>query len=287
MPQFPVVRNHAPWHKTLLIPLWILQLAFMIAVFALGIASLTNIGNYRNYLYGDAASYAESNSGATTTFGVDTGLSATTMVLTLVEVFQLANRSLKPAMFLLTNMIKVILFIALVGLDGAGIGKGYDRHRAGGIAAFALDIMVLLTILTGLLYATIVLIKNRAVVPDYGYVGQEADKPNTAYSTSPVPMTTTVPNTIIVPDITYGNHSSIHQLNPHNGQENYHQQTTGVANSTPSYGPYYARTDSFASVDPRIHEMEQFGNQTHVSTGGETLAACNTGQNQGHVGRVR
>lgn len=66
MPQFPIVRNHAPWHKTLLIPLWILELVFMITVFGLAVAGLTRNGNYRNYLYGDAAEYAEGSRGSST-----------------------------------------------------------------------------------------------------------------------------------------------------------------------------------------------------------------------------
>lgn len=66
MPQFPIVRNHAPWQKTLIIPLWILQLIFLITVFALALASLVQNGNYRNFIFGNIISYAETNRGATT-----------------------------------------------------------------------------------------------------------------------------------------------------------------------------------------------------------------------------
>lgn len=292
MPQFPIVRNHAPWHKTLLIPLWMLQLVFTIAVFALAVASLINNGNYRNYVYtgpyGSAGSYAESNSGASTTLGIDTGLSIASIILIFVEAFKLANRGLTPAIFLITNTIKFILFIALIGLDGAGIEKGYDRHRTGGIAAVVLDIMSLLTILLGLVYATIVLVNPRNVVlSNYGVVTQDADKQNPVYSTNPVPMTNTLPNTVVEPEITYHNLPSVQQQDPHSGPEYYRQQTTGIANPMPSYGSYYG-TESFASVDPRCHELEQFGNETRVSSGGGDFAAVyNSSHNQSFPGRTR
>lgn len=79
-------------------------------------------------------------------FGLDTGLSVAAIVLTFAEAFRLATRSLSPALFLLSNIIKLALFIVLIGLDGDGIRRGIDRHRVGGIAAFVLDVMAMLVL---------------------------------------------------------------------------------------------------------------------------------------------
>lgn len=78
--------------------------------------------------------------------GIDTGISVAAIVLTFAEAFCLANRNLLPPLFLLSNIIKLMLFVVLAGLDGAGINRGYDQHRVGGVAAFAIDIIVMFVI---------------------------------------------------------------------------------------------------------------------------------------------
>lgn len=122
-----------------------------------------------------------------------------------------------------------------------------------------------LTILLALLYATIILVKTRRVNLSPGYDAamiQGADKPNPTYRTNPVPMTDSVPNTVIEPDITYNSQPNNQYHNRQSGYESF-RQTSGIATPAPQYKSYYG-TDAVDSPAPVFYELDHVENEIRV-----------------------
>lgn len=119
-----------------------------------------------------------------------------------------------------------------------------------------------------LIYASIILAKTRRVdlSSNYGAVNQDLTKDNPTYSTNPVDMTDTVPNTIIEPDIAYTGNGGSSLAGNSLGRYASQRQTSGIASPAPRMQHYYG-TDTISSTASEFHELP-LGNEVRIFSEG-------------------
>ncbi|KAN0110570.1 hypothetical protein V8E51_006957 [Hyaloscypha variabilis] len=168
--------SHAPWRKAILIPFWTLQLGFellMIAVVALAAGYLST--------YVDGSDYDQVVDDNGEIYDVDNntlnvaehrivpiwlGILCVCLILTIAEVILFARLKLKPLHFLITNVIKSTIWLALFVLEIVSVVDIHQYHTAS-VPAIIIEGALLLCFWIPLIYAGIIYHRFRKEAKSY------------------------------------------------------------------------------------------------------------------------
>lgn len=143
-PKMAATGKHAPWRLWILIVIWVFQLLFLLA--SAGIYVIAMVALFRTITYTDSSGNRTTYT-ATTAFRIGTIvqliLIVLSLILTLVEIVKCGRLRLSPKYYLVSNVIKTIIWVGLC--IASLVVVNYDGTKNAGTIVVSIIMMYVLS----------------------------------------------------------------------------------------------------------------------------------------------
>ncbi|KAK4218437.1 hypothetical protein QBC37DRAFT_200207 [Rhypophila decipiens] len=142
-----VLCSRARWRLSFLAPFWALQVAILLCLMGVFAYRLVDTFEY----YDEGKKNGQAPLVEVVWEATNVGFSTISLVLTIIEISRLATDILTPFLMLCTHIIKLVLSLAILGLDVTVYLQRTDRHYS--IVALALDCGLLAAAISTFVYS--------------------------------------------------------------------------------------------------------------------------------------